>query len=279
MDKSAQVNNIRLHYLDQLGGDPPLVLIPGLTANAHSFDGLVRAGLSSRYRVVALDMRGRGLSDHPPTGYSLEDHAQDVLGLLDSLGFEQVILGGHSFGGLVAVYLAAKYPERVTKLIVIDVAGTVHPKLRELIKPSLDRLGQVVPSWQDYITQMKQAPHWAGYWDDDVENYYRADVEINEDGTVKARSRPEAIMEAIDYAVGEPWADHLAAIKQPVLLLNAPGPYGPPGTPPLLPREHAQATVAALADARYVEIPGNHITMLFGDNAPCIVGAITAFVG
>jgi hypothetical protein len=134
----------------------------------------------------------------------------------------------------------------------------------------------VVPSWDAYIEALKQAPYWLGYWDADVESYYRADVQVNEDGSVQARSSLQAMIESIDHALAEDWSRHLAAIRQPVILLNAPGPYGPPGTPPILPREHAQATVAALANARYAKIPGNHMTLLFGDNATCLVNEITA---
>ncbi|MGH9962063.1 MAG: alpha/beta fold hydrolase, partial [Pyrinomonadaceae bacterium] len=59
-DRFAQVNGIRLHYLDHPGNEPALVFLPGLTANAHCFDGLIKAGLSPRFRVLALDLRGRG---------------------------------------------------------------------------------------------------------------------------------------------------------------------------------------------------------------------------
>ncbi len=65
MDQFVSTNGIRLHYLDHPGEGPPLVLMPGLTANAHSFDGLINSGLSPSLRVLALDMRGRGLNDKP----------------------------------------------------------------------------------------------------------------------------------------------------------------------------------------------------------------------
>ena len=52
MDRFAQTNNIQLRYLDHLGSDPPLVLMPGLTNNAHSFDGLIQAGLNKTLRVL-----------------------------------------------------------------------------------------------------------------------------------------------------------------------------------------------------------------------------------
>ena len=172
MDHFAHVNNIQLHYLDHPGADQPIVLMPGITANAHSFDGLVRAGLSPRFRVLALDLRGRGLSDKPATGYSMADHAADVVGLLDTLGFQQVVLGGHSFGALLTFYLAAHYPERVAKLVLIDAAASMHPRVRDLIKPSLDRLGKVVPSWDVFLQAMKQAPYFDGWWDPAIESYY-----------------------------------------------------------------------------------------------------------
>ena len=274
----VRTNGIQLHFLDHPGGDSPLVLMPGLTANASSFDGLVKAGLSPALRVLALDLRGRGLSDKPDSGYTMADHAADVLGLLDVLEIQQVALGGHSFGGLLALFMAAHYPERISRLVVIDAAGSMHPRVLELIKPSIDRLGKVLPSWEVCIETMKQMPFYDGWWDPVIESYYRADVEFFDDGTVKPRSRPEAIIEAVEKALAENWSRHLAAIRQPVLLLNAPGSFGPPGAPPVLPRELALDTVNALAEGHYVEVPGNHMTMLYGEGAQRIVEAITAFV-
>ncbi len=278
MDQWTRVNNIALHYLDHPGSDPPLILMPGLTANAHSFDGLINAGLSPALRVLALDLRGRGLSDKPDSGYSMADHAADVLGLLDALKLQQVVLGGHSFGGLLAIYMAARYPERVNKLVIIDAAGKMHPELLEMIQPSVDRLSRVVPSWDAYLESMKKMPFFQGWWDPTIESYYRADVEIRSDGTVKPRTRPEAIIEAVDKSLKEDWAQHLSAIKQPMLLLNAPGSFGPPGTAPILSREQALETVNAVALGRYIEVPGNHMTMLYGEGAKRMVAEIIAFV-
>ena len=279
MDCFAQVNNIKLHYLDHPGDGPTLILLPGLTANAHSFDGLIQAGLSPRFRVLALDLRGRGLSDKPATGYSMDEHAQDVIALMDSLDIHQAVICGHSFGGLLTMFIAGHYPERVTKIVMIDAAALmVNPMTRDLIKPSLDRLGRIMPSWEDYLDQMKRAPFFDGWWDPTIENYYRADVEFNDDGTVQARSKPENIAEAIDRAGAKNWTAHIAAIRQPALLLHAPGGYGPAGTPPIVLLEQAQATAAAMADCIYIEVPGNHMTMLFGNGARTIVENITGFV-
>jgi len=278
MDRFMRVKGIRLHCLDHPGGEPPLILMPGLTANAHAFDGLIKAGLSPALRVLALDLRGRGLSDKPDSGYGMAEHAADVLGLLDALGLEQVVLGGHSFGGMLSLYMAAQHPERVARLVVIDAAGAFHPQVRELIQPSLDRLGTVYPSWEAYLAAVRHMPFYQDWWDPTIESAYQADVEIRADGTLKPRSRPEQIGAALDGVLGEDWPSHLAAIRQPMLLLNALGAYGPSGTPPVLPREQALETVAAVADGHYVEVPGNHMTMLYGAGAQGIVEAVMAFV-
>ena len=113
-DRYLSANGIRLRYLDWPGGAPPIVPLHGLSANATSFVGLAAAGLSPRFRVIAPDLRGRGRSDAPPHGYRMADHAADVLGLLDALGLQRVVLGGHSFGAYLAIYLAATAPHAST---------------------------------------------------------------------------------------------------------------------------------------------------------------------
>ena len=140
-DRYAEVNGIRLHYLDYEGAGPALVLLPGLTANAHCFDGLLKAGLNENYRVLALDLRGRGLSDKPATGYAVGDHAADVKALLDALRIERAVICGHSYGGIVSMHLAAHYHKCFEKVVLIDsAAGLINAETRALIQPSLARL-------------------------------------------------------------------------------------------------------------------------------------------
>lgn len=278
MDQYVDTNGIRLHYLDHQSDGPTLLLMPGLTANAHSFDGLVSAGLVLAVRLLALDLRGRGLSDKPASGYTLADHAADVIGLLDRLGLDRVMLGGHSYGGLLGLYLAAHHPDRVDRLVVIDAAAEMHPDTRQLIQPAIDRLGKPVPSWETYLAAVKVMPFFYHWWDPAIESYFRADVETLPDGRVVSRSSPAAITEAVEHVLAEKWLEKLPLITQPTLLLNATGSYGLPGAPPLLPPEQAQATVAALPRGRYCAVPGNHMTMLYGEGAERIAEEIIRFV-
>ena len=278
-DRYVQTNGIRLHYLDHPGPEPTLVLAPGLTANAHWFDALVEAGLTDAAHVLALDLRGRGASEQPDVGYAMEDHAQDVLGLLDALGLERVVMGGHSFGGLLTYWLAANHPDRVERCVVLDAPAQVDPQVVEQIKPSLARLGQVYATWEEYLAFVKAMPYFAeGDWCPALERYFRADVWVRPDGTIQARSRPETIEATVTGTTEVDWPATVARISQPTLLLRAPGAFGPPGSPPILSRESAEGTVALLPDGELADGVGNHLTFGFGDGARVLTEHIARFL-
>lgn len=281
MTETIQTNGITLAYDDQGSGDKTLILMHGLTANMHSFDGLLRHGLAEDYRVIRVDLRGRGESDKPASGYHMRDHAADILGLIDALSLENVYFVGHSFGGLLSIYMAAYHPEAMEKIVLMDVGlEATYPAVLPKIQPSLDRLGSSVPSWEVYINAIKNSPYYAdGFWDDDLEAYYRADVETLEDGAVRSRVYAGGIKEAVEHIVEDDWKIHLQAVQRPAILIHAPAPFGPADAAPILSDEGAQETVRLIPDCQYIRVPGHHITMVFGDHAPYIVDAIQKFVG
>lgn len=277
MEKFIQTNGIQLHYLDFEANNntKTLILMHGLTANAHAFDGLIAAGLSPKYRVISIDLRGRGKSDKPETGYGMAEHAQDILGILDQLGIEKAIIGGHSFGALITFYLAAHFPERVDKMILLDAAAQMHPNTREMLGSAMSRIGQTFPSFEAYLEMVKQAPY-LNYWEDTMLSYYQADVLENEDKTVTQRSNPLHIVEAVTKVLGEPWLDYMQNVAQPALLCNATGIYSLGAA--LLPKENALATVNLMKNCTYQEVWGNHQTMLYGQGAKEITEAIIRFL-
>jgi pimeloyl-ACP methyl ester carboxylesterase len=277
-DGYVETNGIRLHYLEYGAGDQTLILTHGLTANAHEFDGLIAAGLAADMRVLSVDLRGRGKSDKPDTGYSMADHAADLLGMFDAKGFDLVTLGGHSFGGLLTYFLAAKHPDRVGRCIVLDAPAEVHDGILDQLKPSLDRLEKTFPSWDDYLDLIKAMPYYNGWWDPTIEAFYRADVQDNPDGTVKARSHPGHIREAVEGTLAVDWPQLVSTIKQPTLFLRATDPFGPAGAPPIVPEDQGKITIERIRDSRLESIPGNHITYLFGSSAPLVVAAIREFL-
>ena len=115
----------------------PVVLVHGLGQNAaRDWDKLVPA-LSSRYQVFALDLPGFGQSDKGNELYSPVNFARVIEAVIGSRVSRPFVLVGHSLGGAVAIAYAARYPERVRRLVVVDAAGILH---RAVYAQSLSRL-------------------------------------------------------------------------------------------------------------------------------------------
>ena len=123
-------DGLRLHYRDYPGasGKPPLLCLPGLTRNARDFADFAER-YSPRFRVLALDFRGRAASDYDPdpARYNPLTYAGDVIELLDQLDIPQAIFVGTSLGGLVTMVIAATAPQRIAAAIINDVGPDVDP--------------------------------------------------------------------------------------------------------------------------------------------------------
>lgn len=115
-------NGIRLHYLDfnHTAVGAPILLLPGITSPAVTW-AFVAQRLATTRRVIVPDIRGRGLSEsRPGLGYTLDDYAQDALGLIEALGLKRPIVIGHSMGARIAARLGAAAPEACSTLILVD---------------------------------------------------------------------------------------------------------------------------------------------------------------
>lgn len=125
-DRFVTVNGLRLRYRDWGGDEPPLLGLHGLSAHAHWWDP-VAPRLTSRVRVLALDWRGHGRSAwlHPPA-YASEDFAADLLGVIERLRLERVVVAGHSMGGHVALAFAAWHPDALARLVLVDAKPMVN---------------------------------------------------------------------------------------------------------------------------------------------------------
>lgn len=111
-----EAGGVRLHYYEGGRGEPVL-LLHGWAVDARMWTPLARA-LTPEFRVLALDLRGHGLSDkpHDPEAYGPE-MAKDALRLLDHLGLPKVHLVGYSLGAVLAGWLVAEHPERFLSVV------------------------------------------------------------------------------------------------------------------------------------------------------------------
>jgi 3-oxoadipate enol-lactonase len=121
----VRINGVLLAYrLTGPATAPVLALVNSLGTDARIWDGVIER-LSADYRLLSYDKRGHGLSDTVPGDYALDDHVDDLLGLLDHLGIGSLALAGVSVGGLIAQGLALRAPERLTALVLCDTAASI----------------------------------------------------------------------------------------------------------------------------------------------------------
>jgi N-formylmaleamate deformylase len=118
----VEANGLRLSYLaygEERPDRPAIVIAPGITSPAITWE-FVAERLAADTRVYALDIRGRGASDGPPSGYSLPDYAADVAGTIAALGLERPVLLGHSMGARIGAALGVLHPGITSGLVLAD---------------------------------------------------------------------------------------------------------------------------------------------------------------
>ena len=124
----AKVGSLNLHYLEwgEIGA-PPVVMVHGLTGNAHAFDNLA-PHFATRYHVISMDVHGRDDSDWVADGnYSNDAYVADLEGLRQTLGIERMSLVGTSMGGRISLTYAGTYPKRVERTVLNDIGPEVDP--------------------------------------------------------------------------------------------------------------------------------------------------------
>jgi pimeloyl-ACP methyl ester carboxylesterase len=270
-DQIIEANNINLHCLQYQNSQEHLLMLHGLTANAYAFNGLIQAGLADKWNVLSIDQRGRGKSTKPAFRYSIRDHALDVISLMDKLGIASTSICGHSFGGLMATYLAYHFPKRINKVIILDAAPKMNPKAPQMLMPAISRIDKRYSNFDAYLAQIK-ASEYLTFWDEQMLPYYLADVATAPDGSVECVSNISDIMQISTHVAIEPWKMYYEGFQQKSLMVVGLDEYTM--GEPLMPDYLAKETVKRMVDCRYIEVEGNHQTMLFGEGAKKIVEAI-----
>ena len=262
--KRGKGKSIEIQLAIWEGEGKHVLCVHGLTANCRCWDVLASA-MAPLHSILAMDLRGRGLSDKPFTGYSLQHHIQDIYYLMEDLGLERAILMGHSLGAFISLAFAARYPERSEKIILLDGGGQLTQnqwdKVTLAIKPSLERLGQVFPSFDAYVENMKKTSYLQP-WSAAIEGYFRYEVEEVEEG-IRSRINPVNIQEEIQNVQQEVPSQYYPNVPCPVLILRATD--GILSKDDLvLPETAVERMVSEIPDSRRVDIIGtNHFSILF----------------
>ncbi len=149
----TSADGLTLRYRDYPGraDRPPLLCIPGLTRNCRDFEPVAEK-FAGEWRVIAIDLRGRGQSDYArdAASYMPMQYVADVAALLDQAGLERVVAVGTSLGGIVIMLLAMTAPERIAAAVLNDVGPEVEVA-------GLARIREYVGQGRSFATWMHAA--------------------------------------------------------------------------------------------------------------------------
>jgi esterase len=152
----ARSGDVQIHFR-RLGkpGQAPVLIVHGLSY--FSWDWLeVAQALGAEREVIAMDMRGFGDSDWSPAkDYSVPAMAQDIVAVLDHAGWKRALLVGHSMGGRSTTYVAAKHPERVAGLVLVDYTPENAPA-------GTQRTTEIVGNTPDAFASLETAMQYFG---------------------------------------------------------------------------------------------------------------------
>lgn len=251
-------------------GGPPVLAVHGITSTSATWRPTQRA-LGDRAALIAVDLRGRGASHALPPPFGLDAHVEDLLAVMDSLGWSRAVLMGHSMGAYIVSRLGARHPERAASVVLVDGGLAVGPPpgsepvdLDGALGPALARLRMRFPSRAAYLDWWRQHPALAGQdiADEDLEAYANHDL-VGVEPELRSSVSEEAVRaDGADIMTGGGPADQLAVpaklLVAPRGLLDEPRPFQPP--------ELVRQWAAASPDRRAaIEVPDtNHYTLALG---------------
>ncbi|MBZ5486376.1 alpha/beta fold hydrolase [Halomonas aquamarina] len=259
---------------------PVWLALHGWLDNAASFTRLApRLAEALNIRIVAIDFRGHGHSQHAPAGsdYALWDYCHDVLDVLDEFKIEKASLLAHSMGAAVACVLAAALPERIARLTLIDGLGALNT-------PADETASQLRKGLIAYRRPLSRAPRYA-----DIESAVAARVaggvtaldsvtatplverntQATADGQVQMRTDTRLLKPSLVRFTPEQVLAQLACIEAPVLLIE--GERGILGK-----RKWAEQARQAVRHLTRQVVPGGHHLHLEPRDAASVADRIAA---
>jgi pimeloyl-ACP methyl ester carboxylesterase len=205
---------VRLEVLDWGGDGPAILFLAGMGGTAHIYDDLAPR-LLDRFRVVALTRRGHGVSSHAvdTSTYTLDPLTDDIRIVLDSLGIRRVSLVGHSIGGAEITRFAARWPDRVEKLVYLDSAHDFE---------GYDKLLATNPSWPPPVTMRTGTRNdslnsWRAWGKRDLWGYWTNALEVDRVRTNDADSFAVRVL----GRDAEIYPKDYSAVRAPALALSA----------------------------------------------------------
>ncbi|MAZ59742.1 MAG: hypothetical protein CL753_04730 [Chloroflexi bacterium] len=217
----VNIDGLNVHYLDWSGGGSPLLALHGMASSAYWYERVANH-LSEYHRIIAPDQRGHGQTAQASTGYDWETLAMDLVGLLDYLELDRVSVVGHSWGGHVASNLAARHPDRINSLIMIDGGfqdGHLLPNATEAFFRERFKPRNVSGDREEFLGRLKE--QLANCWGDDLEKIVLSMVYENVDGLMEDILQPSHHSQILTAMWNEPPSTVIPRINCPILIIPA----------------------------------------------------------
>ncbi|KRA23665.1 alpha/beta hydrolase [Microbacterium sp. Root61] len=234
-------------------------------------------------RVIAPDLRGRGRSNELTGPAGMRAHAADLAATLDALGIERTVVVGHSMGAFVAVVFADLYPERVSRLVLVDgglpldvPAGLDTDTLvAGILGPTAARLSMRFADAGEYLDFWRRHPAFREHWTPELESYLAYDLVDDGSGALRpATSYETTADDTVDMNTGTALPDALARLRHPTLFVSVPRGLQDE-TPGLYAPAHLERVLAAAPDVRHRFVDGlNHYTIVMSPEGAREVAAL-----
>jgi pimeloyl-ACP methyl ester carboxylesterase len=215
----AKTGPLTLHYLEWGSGPRTLVALHGTSMSANAWTRLAR-DLQSDFRIVALNMRGHGLSDAPKTGYSVAEYGADLLGFLDSMALTRVDLIGSSLGTQVAIDFASRYPERVNRIVLSDPSLAIEATAIAGYVRLHETRPRTFGTWNEAIAFCRALPQRARLEPEMHALTEAGDFRQLPDGRYEWRYNLDGILQTFHKLSIDQW-DQVRCIEAPTLVLRA----------------------------------------------------------
>jgi pimeloyl-ACP methyl ester carboxylesterase len=226
--RRVPVRDLELSIREWPGQGRDFLLVHGLASNARTWD-LVAAKLNQAgHHVVAVDQRGHGLSDKPETGYGFDEVCTDLTALIEAMSLRTPVVCGQSWGGNVVLELAARWPEVMSGVIMVDggfidlsgAPGITWEKIAVDLKPPM-LIG--TPRAQ----MMERMRGFHSSWDDVQLDMQMANFETLEDGTIRPWLTLDHHMQIVRALWDQKPSQLYERVTTPALIAVAPAPDSP----------------------------------------------------
>jgi esterase len=257
--------DLKLHYLDW--GNPgaaPMVLLHGLTADCHRWDFFAQ-NMRHDYHIVALDQRGHGDSSWMGS-YRREDYVADLARFVDNLRLNDILLIGHSLGGINSIAYTVEHPGKVTRLVLVDIGPLLSAEAEEQRRKRVEATPEAYSSEEEAASIIGQL--YPNYSEDYTRNSVKYSLKRDESGGLIYKCDP--ILHTFEVGSLDWMWGYLEKNACPTLVLRGDQSL-------VLPLEIARKMVEVLPSGTMIEIEhaGHNI---MGDNPEAFESAVRQFL-